>query len=130
MLGWKVALLLAQGGCNDQARQVLTEAAAVTSPYDIIPSALVEACHAVLAARDGNHAQAAARASKSLAAIDATDEISPQADIRQWLSEMPRRRGDVPEQRRLLAEAQDLYRAKDHLPHLAATEQLLAQVTG
>ena len=130
MLGWKVALLLAQGGCNDQTRQVLTEAAAVTSPYDITSVALVEACHAVLAARDGNHAQAAARASKALAAIDATDEMSSQADIRRWLSEVPRRRGAVPEQRRLLAEAQDLYRAKDHLPHLAATEQLLAQVTG
>ena len=52
MLGWKVALVLAQGGCDDQARQVLTEAAAVTSPYDITSVALVEACHAVLAAHD------------------------------------------------------------------------------
>jgi class 3 adenylate cyclase/tetratricopeptide (TPR) repeat protein len=130
LLGWKAALLLEQGGRDDQARQVLTEAAAVTSRYDITSIALVETCHAVLAARDGDHAQAAARASKALAAIDATDEIFSQAAIRRWLSEVPRRRGDVPEQRRMLAEARDLYRAKGHVPLLAATEQLLAEVTG
>ena len=129
MLGWKAALLLEQGGRDDQARQLLTEAAAVT-PYDINSIALVETCHAVLAARDGNHAQAAARASKALAAIDATDEICTQASIRRWLSEVPRRRGDVPEQRRMLAEARDLYRAKGHLPLLAATDRLLSQLTG
>ena len=127
MLGWKAALLLEQGGRDDQARQLLTEAAAVT-PYDINSIALVETCHAVLAARDGNHAQEAARASKALTAIDATDQICLQADIRRWLSEVPRRRGDVPEQRRMLAEARDLYRAKGHLPLLAATEQLLSQL--
>jgi len=33
-LGWKAALLLEQGDHDDQARQVLEEAAAVTSPHD------------------------------------------------------------------------------------------------
>lgn len=51
MLGWKAALLLEQGGRDDQAQQVLTEAAAVTSRYDITSVALLETCHAVLAAR-------------------------------------------------------------------------------
>ena len=83
----------------------------------------------LLASRDGDHAQEAARASKALTAIDATDQICLQADIRRWLSEVPRRRGDVPEQRRMLAEARDLYRAKGHLPLLAATEHLLSQLT-
>jgi len=102
----------------------------VTSRYDIVSVGLVEACRAVLAARRGDHAEAAARASKALEAIDAGDQLIDQADVRRCLSEVARRRGDAAAQRRLLTEARDLYRAKGHLPLLAATEQLLLRVTG
>jgi predicted ATPase/class 3 adenylate cyclase len=128
LLGWKAALLLEQGDQDDQARHVAEEAAAVTSPYDSLSVGLLESCRAVLAARDGDHAEAAARALKALAAIDVGDQICDQADIRRWLSEVPGRRGDVDEQRRLLREARDLYRAKGHLPLTAATEQLLSDL--
>jgi class 3 adenylate cyclase/tetratricopeptide (TPR) repeat protein len=129
MLGWKAALLLEQGNHDDQARQVLEEAAAVTSPYDRLSVGLVETCLALLAARNGDHEQAAARASTALTTIDASDQICQQADIRRWLSEVPRLRGEVAQQRRLLVEARDLYRAKGHLPLLAVTERLLSQIT-
>ena len=130
MLGMKAALLLEQGHHDDEARRVVEEAAAVTSSYDRASVAYVETCRAVLAARDGDHAQASARALKALEAIDATDQISAQADVRRWLSEVPGRRGDVIEQRRLLVQARDLYRAKGHQPLTAATEQLLSQLPG
>ncbi len=130
MLGWKAALLLEQGDNDDEARQVMEEAVAVTSPYDSMSVGLVETCQAVLAARGGDYAEAATRASKALRAIDASDQVCQQADIRRWLSEVPRRRGDVAEQRRLLVEARDRYRAKGHLPLLEATEQLLSEVAG
>jgi Predicted ATPase len=126
MLGWKAALLLEQGHQDEEARRVLAEAAAVTSPYDSTSVGFVETCRAVLAARSGDHAEAATRASKALLAIDTGDQICQQADIRRWLSEVACRRGDVVGQRRLLVEARDLYRAKGHLPLLAATEQLLS----
>jgi class 3 adenylate cyclase/tetratricopeptide (TPR) repeat protein len=128
MLGLKAALLLEQGDHNDQARQVLEEAAAVTSLYDTMTVGLVETCQALLADRDGDREQAAARASEALVTIDASDLICVQADIRRWLSEVPRLHGEVAQQRRLLVEARDLYRAKGHLPHLALTEQLLSQI--
>lgn len=128
MLGWKAALLLEQGDHNDQARHVLEEAAAVTLPYDNSSVALVETCRALLAARNRDHDQAAVRASKALTTIDASDNFFHRADIRRWLSEVPRLRGDIAQQRRLLVEARDLYRAKGHLPHLALTEQLLSQI--
>ena len=128
MLSWKAALLLEQSDHDDQARQVLEEATAVTSPYDTLSVGLVQTCQALLAARNGDHEQAAARASQALTTIDASDQICVQADIRRWLSEVPRRRGEVAQQRRLLLEARDLYRAKGHLPHLAETEQRLSQI--
>ena len=127
-LGWKAALLLEQGGHDDQARQVLEEAAAVTSPYDNSSVGQVASCRAVLAARNGDFAEAEAWASQALTTIDASDAISQQADIRRWLSEVPQLRGDFARQRRLLVEARDLYRAKGHLPYLALTEQLLSQI--
>jgi class 3 adenylate cyclase/tetratricopeptide (TPR) repeat protein len=129
MLGWKAALLLEQGDHDDQARQVVEEAAAVTSPYDRLSVGLVETCLAVLAARNGDHEQAAARASTALTTIDASDQICQQADTRRWLSEVPRLHGDTAQQRRLLLEARDLYRAKGHLPLVEATERLLSQIT-
>lgn len=128
LLAWQAALLLEQGGHDDEARQVLQEAATFTSPYDILSVGLVETCRAVLAARDGDHAEAAARASLALDAIDAGDHTCQRANIRRWLSEVPARHGDTMEQRRLLTEARDLYLAKGHLPLLARTEHLLSQV--
>jgi len=100
MLGWKAALLLEQGDHDDEARLVVEEAAVVTSPYHCMSVALVETCRAILAAREGDHAQAAARASEALAVIDTTDQLCQQADVRRWLSEVHRRRGDVAGQRR------------------------------
>lgn len=128
-LGWKAALLLEQGCYDDQARQVLEEAAAVTSPYDNSSVALVASCRAVLAARNGDHAEAEAWASKALTTIDASDAVYQQADTRRWLSEVPRLHGDTARQLRLLVEARDLYRAKGHLPLVEATERLLSQIT-
>jgi ATP/maltotriose-dependent transcriptional regulator MalT len=128
MLGWKAALLLEQGH-DEEAERVIEEAAEVTSRYDVLSVGLVEACRAVLAARKGDHAEAAARASKALDAIDAGDQMIDQADIRRCLSEVPRRVGDAAAQRRLLTEARDLYRSKGHLPLLAATEELLQGVS-
>lgn len=128
LLAWQAALLLEQGGSEDEARQVLEEAASVTSLYDYVSVALVETCRAVLAARGGDHPEGALRASKALAAIDIGDDIVQRANIRRWLSEVPARVGDTVEQRRLLTAARDLYRAKGHLPFLTATEQLIAGV--
>jgi tetratricopeptide (TPR) repeat protein len=128
-LGWKAALLLELGDHDDQARRVVTEAAAVTSPYDNSSVGMVASCRAVLAARNGDFEEAEAWASKALTTIDASDASSQQADIRRWLSEVPRLHGDIARQRRLLVEARDLYRAKGHLPLLTLTERLLSQIT-
>jgi class 3 adenylate cyclase/tetratricopeptide (TPR) repeat protein len=129
LLAGKAVLLLEQGLHDDEARLVIEEAANLTSPYDIASLTLVETGRAILAARAGDHGDAAERASKALALIDTTDEVCEQASMRRWLSEVPRRRGDAAEQRRMLVEARDLYRAKGHLPFLAATERLLSHVT-
>ena len=129
LLAWQAALLLEHGGQDGDARRLVDEAAAVTSPFDVVSLALIRACRALLASRGGAFETAAAEAAAALATTDATDSLLNRADIRRWLSEIPQRRGDLTGQRRLLLEARDLYRAKGHRPLTAATDRLLSEIT-
>jgi len=127
-LAWRAALLLELGGHDAEAQHGVDEAAAVTSRYDVQSVALLQMCRALLSNRRGAAEAAAAQAADAIAVIDTSDDPTSRADIRRWLSEIPRCRGDLAGQRRLLLEARDLYRTKGHQPLTAATEQALARI--
>jgi hypothetical protein len=127
-LAWRAALLLELGGHDAEAQHGVDEAAAVTSRYDVQSVALLQMCRALLSNRRGAAEAAAAQAADAIAVIDTSDDPTFRADIRRWLSEIPRCRGDLAGQRRLLLEARDLYRTKGHQPLTAATEQALARI--
>jgi tetratricopeptide (TPR) repeat protein len=128
LLAWKAALLLEQVGNESLAAHTVEEAASVTSPYDSMSVAMVEACRGVLAAREEQHDAAARHLDLALVAIDATDQDLQRGDIRRWTSEIPARRGDTAGQRRLLEEALALYRSKGHVPHAQQIARKLAEV--
>ena len=69
---------------------------------------------AVLAARTGRPRDGGrAGAQASVEVVDRGDQLWQRADIRRWVSEVARARGDVEEERRLLTEALELYAAKE-----------------
>ena len=127
-LGILAALLVEQGD-DAEAATTIEEAATVTSPYDVVSVALVAGVRAVLAARSGAHDLARLLAEECLVAVQSTDLLLARGDLCRLLAEVPARRGDVDEQRRLLNEALSAYRDKEHLTFAARTERALALLT-
>ena len=126
-LGILAALLVEQGD-DAEAATTIEEAATITSPHDVVSVALVAGVRAVLAARSGAHDLARLLAEECLAAVQPSDLLLARADLCRLLAELPARRGDVDEQRRLLTEALSMYREKEHLTFAARTERELARL--
>ena len=111
-LGRVAALKLDRGDPPVEAAPLLDEAERWTSPYDVASVALNRQIACLLAVRDGRLADAREHSDRSLVAVDESDSLWMQADLRRRLSELPRTTGDTDEERRLLTEALDLYRRK------------------
>lgn len=123
-----LAVLLLEGGHDELAEQSINEADFVTSPHDAVSVALVAAARAILASRHGDHDKARSLSEGALEVIDSTDMIMNRGNFYRWLSEVPRRRGDIAEQRRMLAEALRLYQAKGHLTFANLAADMLAEL--
>jgi class 3 adenylate cyclase len=106
-------LMLERGDSLERVLPLVEEGDGYTSPYDVASVYLRTTCRAILASRTGEHGRAAELAAEALGAVDRTQETWYQADLRRWLSEVPRRTGDLVLERRLLSEARQRYRRKE-----------------
>jgi hypothetical protein len=109
----QAALMLERDDPPEDVRPVVEEAAGYTSPYDTLSVAYLAACRAILAVRDGNPDLAGPLLEEALAAVDLTDQVWQQADLRRLLSAVPRATGDADLERTLLRGADARYRAKE-----------------
>jgi hypothetical protein len=107
---------------------LVEEAATYTSPYDGLSVSYLAACRAILAARTGDLERSAELAAQALGAVDATDEVWHRADLRRWLSEVPRTAGDFELERRLLGEAAEMYARKEIRSYDAEIAARLAEL--
>ncbi|MBB6628935.1 AAA family ATPase [Nocardioides sp. KIGAM211] len=129
-LAWRALLGLELGEDLAEIVPMADEAASWTAPEDVCSMALVAALKAVIATRGGDLDAADARAAEALAIVDRSDQLWQRADVRRWVSELPRRRGDVEEERRLLTEAIALYDAKQVVTWRADLEARLRELGG
>jgi hypothetical protein len=116
---------------GDAARTVLPlveEAAPFVSPYDLAAVAPLAACRALLAVRAHDHESATALAEEALRVADETQDLWLRADLRRWLSEVPRATGDIELERRLLREAQERYARKEIRSYDAEISARLAEL--
>ena len=111
-LGIQALLSYECGHDLDDVAATVDRAASWTSPYDVVSVALVETGQALVALRRGRLEVAASRLEAALAAIDRSDQLMVQGQVRRLLAEVPRTLGDVAGERRLLAEALDRFDRK------------------
>jgi class 3 adenylate cyclase len=121
-------LMLERGDPAPSVRPLVEEATACTSPYDVVSVSFSAACRAILARHDENHLQAAELADQALQLIDDTDQLWQRADLRRWLSEVPRATGDPAAERRMLSEAQEMYHRKEIRSYDAGIDARLAEL--
>jgi tetratricopeptide (TPR) repeat protein len=108
----RALLMLERRDAPETVLPLIDEAASHTSPHDADSVSLLAACRAILALRAHDYAGAAELADHSMRVIDGTNEVSSRADLRRWLSELPRATGDVVAERDMLLEALELYHQK------------------
>ncbi len=106
-------LMLERGDSSETVVPLVNEAEACTSPYDAISVSYAGACRAVLALRSGDHDQAERLAEEALRVVDQTHQTWQRADLRRWLSAVPRATGDQSLERRMLVEAEAMYARKE-----------------
>jgi ATP/maltotriose-dependent transcriptional regulator MalT len=75
--------------------------------------ALLAGCRAILALRRQEPPRAVGLTDEALRAIDGTHSVWLRADLRRWLSEVPRSLGDARREREMLVEARELYHRKE-----------------
>jgi class 3 adenylate cyclase/tetratricopeptide (TPR) repeat protein len=120
--------MLDRGDPSESVAPLVEEGATYTSPYDCISVAYLAACRAILAERSGDHERSAELTAEALAAADATDEVWHRADLRLSLSVVPRTAGDRAHERRMLQEAQEMYRRKEIRSYDAEINRRLEQL--
>jgi class 3 adenylate cyclase len=106
-------LRLERGDPPGDVLPLVEQAASHTSPHDASSVSLQAACRAILAARSGDHDAAYGLTEEALRVTDRTQAAWEQADLRRWLSEVPRAAGDIDLERRMLRESQRLYDRKE-----------------
>jgi class 3 adenylate cyclase/tetratricopeptide (TPR) repeat protein len=121
-------LMLERGDHAATVVALVEEAADYTSPYDRLSVAYLTSCRAVLAARSGDLERAAELVAEAVAEVDATQEVWHRADLRRWLSEVPRAAGDVDMEHRLLSEAAEMYARKEIRSYDAEIAARLAEL--
>jgi ATP/maltotriose-dependent transcriptional regulator MalT len=99
-----------------------------TSPFDVLATAQLAALDAVIAAHDGDVERARNLAATAVHVVDESDQLWQQADIRCWVSAVPRLRGDTHQEHRLLEEALDRYRRKGMIVLARRAEQRIASL--
>ena len=109
----QVLLMLERGDSAETVLPLIEEASSYTSPYDAISVAYTSACRAILAIRAGDHVAATRLVAESLRVVDETHQLWQRADLRLWLSEVPRTSGDEVLERRMLEEASAMYERKE-----------------
>jgi hypothetical protein len=115
--------MLERGDPSEVVLPLVEEAASHTSPYDAASVSDLAACRAILAVRCGDLDRADELADEALTVVDRTHELWHQADMRRWLSVVPRATGDRDRERRMLREAQQMYARKEirsYDPEIAA----------
>jgi hypothetical protein len=120
--------LLERGDPLESVTPLVEEAATYTSPYDRLSVAYLAACRALLAVRSGHHERATELAAEALRVADATHEVWHQADLRRWLSAVPRATGDDGLERRMLEEAALRYGRKQIRSYDAEIRRRLGQL--
>lgn len=127
-LALQACLLLELGQETDTVLDLVQEAEEWTSPYDLLTVALVAAARSLLASRAGDHATAAGLADHAVETVDRTEHTLQQADVRRWLAAAAGSRGRSQDERRLLAEALELYRIKEMSHYVDLVERRLAEL--
>ncbi len=125
---WQALAMLEDGHPSADVEPLVDEAAAHTSPYDVISMSYVHAARSVLAARSGELDSARDHAAEAVRIVDISDQVMQQADVRRWVSEAARAAGDTAEERRLLTEARDLYRLKEMVVYDDDLDRRLAEL--
>jgi class 3 adenylate cyclase len=120
--------MLERGDATEAVVPLVEEAATYTSPYDGLSVAYLAGCRAILAARSGELERSAELTAEALRAADGTDEVWHRADLRRWLSEVPRTAGDSELEGRLLREAIELYARKEIRSYDAEIAARLAEL--
>jgi class 3 adenylate cyclase len=120
--------MLERADPSEKVLPLVEEAASYTSPYDAASVSALATCRAILAVRVGDVDRADELADEALRVADGTQEVWNQADLRRWLSEVPRAAGDVELERRLLSEAAERYRRKEIRSYDAEIAARLAEL--
>jgi class 3 adenylate cyclase len=124
----RAMFMLERGDPPASVLPVVEEAATYTAPNDAASLAFLAACRAILAARDGDVDRAVELTQESLSVIDRTQQLWQRADLRRWLSEVPRTSGDTALERRLLTEAAQMYARKEISSYQAEIQARLAEL--
>ena len=112
-LAWVACLRLERGDRDlSEISAALEEVERLASAYDVTSLAFTAAGRAVVASRRNADEQALALANSAIATIDRGSEPWAQADIRRWVSEVPRAMGDGQLERAWLIEALTRYDIK------------------
>ena len=124
----QAALMLERGDSSESVAPLVDWAEGCTSPYDPISVSYVRACRAVLALRSGDHDVAVGLAVEALRVVDRSQQTWQQADVRRWLSVVPRAAGDRALERRMLEEAAAMYARKEICSYDAEMGALLNEL--
>lgn len=127
-IAWQALGMLELDHPVDEVRPLVEEAAEHTSPYDVISVSSVHAARALICARTGDLSAAEEHAREAVQVVDTSDQVREQADVRRYVSEVARSRGDRTEERRLLTEAQARYRIKEMTIQQAGVNRRLAEL--
>jgi len=106
-------LMLERGDSSEAVVPLVDQGESWTSPYDAISVSYRAACRAVLALRSGDMDRARLLAEEALRVVDRTQQEWQRADVRRWLSVVPRATGDRELERRMLLEAAEIYARKE-----------------
>jgi hypothetical protein len=106
-------LMLERGDSSETVAPLVDEGESWTSPHDAISVSYAAACRAILAVRSGDHARAERLADGAVRSVDRIQQEWQGADLRRWLSVVPRATGDHELERRMLLEAAQIYSRKE-----------------
>jgi class 3 adenylate cyclase len=123
-------LMLERGDAATTVLPLVEEAAVYTSPYDGLSVACLSACRAIVASLSGDLERSADLAAEALRVADSTHEVWHRADLRRYLSVVPRATGDHALERRLLLEADEMYRRKGIRSYEAEIAARLSELDG
>ncbi|MBZ5740271.1 adenylate/guanylate cyclase domain-containing protein [Nocardioides mangrovi] len=127
-IGERSMVRLLRGDDVDEIAQEQVVAHRHTSPYDGASVSLNAVVACAVAVHAGDLGEAREQAALALRVVDTTENIWHQAEVRLHVSALARTTGDRAEERRLLSEARDLFRAKEIAYWARWCEERLAEL--